>query len=115
MAAAVWALRVVFVDQQAAGNVAWMARSPSLEDLGWANVDVLLGVDCLPLLEWGRGHMNGFDEEDCDYVFASASRSLEFHRQALTGEKPDIRLLLGFRIISVHKSLVTCDDVPDPL
>ena len=50
-----WALRVVFVDQQAAGNVAWMARSPSLEDLGWANVDVLLGVDCLPLLEWGRG------------------------------------------------------------
>ena len=56
-------------------------------------------VDCLPLLKQSRGHMIGLDEEDCDYLFGSAIRSLEFHRWGLTCKKPDWRLLLGFRVI----------------
>ena len=42
---------VVVLDQQTAGAVVWTTCTPSLEDLGQANVDVPLGVDCLPLLE----------------------------------------------------------------
>ena len=58
----------------------WTPRSPSLEDVGQANVDVPLGVICLPLLERGKGHMTGFGEEDCEHLIGSASRYLEFHR-----------------------------------
>ena len=70
------------------GAVVWTTCSQSLKDLGQANVDVPLGIACLPLLEQGRGHMTK-DGKDCDYLFGSASRSLEFHRWALTWEKPD--------------------------
>ena len=42
---------VLVVKQQAAG-----AFARCLEDLGQANVNVPLGVDCLPLLEQERGH-----------------------------------------------------------
>ena len=62
-----------------AGLIVWMSCSPSLEDLGQANVDVPLGVNCRPLLERGKGHMTGFGEEDCDHLMGSASRYLEFH------------------------------------
>ena len=55
----------------------WTPCSPSLEGLGQANVDVPLGVNCLPLLERGRGHMTGFREEDCDHLIGSASRYLD--------------------------------------
>ena len=75
---------VVVVEQQAAGAVVLTACSPSLEDLRQANADVPVGVDCLPVLELGRWHMTGFGEEDCDYLFGSASRSPESQRWALT-------------------------------
>ena len=39
-----------------------------MEDLGQANVDVPLGVGCLPLLERGKSHTTGFGEEDCGYL-----------------------------------------------
>ena len=92
---------VVVVDQQAAGASVWTVYTPRLEDLGLANVDVPLGLHCLPLLQRGRGHMTGFGEEDCNYPFGRASRSLEFQRWALTWEKPDLRLLLGFQVIII--------------
>ena len=57
------------VVQQAAGAVVWTACSLSLKDLGQANVDVPPGVDSLCLHEQGRGHMTGFGEEDCKYLF----------------------------------------------
>ena len=79
----------VVVEQQAAGAVVWTTCTPSLQDLGQANVDVPLGVDRLPLLQRDRGNMTGFHEEDRDHLFGSASRSLEFHRWALTWKKPD--------------------------
>ena len=63
MAAAVWALCVVVVEQQTVGAVFRMVCSPSLGDLGQANVDVPLSVDCLPLLEQGRGHITESGEE----------------------------------------------------
>ena len=91
----------------------WTTCSPSLEDLGKANVDVQLGVDSLPLLERGSSQMTGFGKEDCDYLIGSASRYLEFHSWVLTGEKTDLRLLLDFWVILVvYKSLVTRDDLP---
>ena len=55
--------------------------------MGQANVDVPLGVDRLPLLERGRGHMTGSGEEDCGYLIGSAAGYLEFHSSTLTGEK----------------------------
>ena len=42
---------IVVVEQQAAGAGVWTAYTPSLKDLGQANVDVPLGVDYLLLLE----------------------------------------------------------------
>ena len=71
------------VEQQAAGAVVWTKCSQSLEDL-WAAkiVDVPPGIDGFPLLQRGRGDMTEFDEEDCDYLMESASRSLEFHQWA---------------------------------
>ena len=33
------------------------------------NVDVPVGVHCLPLLERGNGHITGFGEEDSEYLF----------------------------------------------
>ena len=77
----------VVVEQQAVGTVVWMACTPSLEDLGQANVDVPLGITRLPILERGGGHVADFGE-DCDCLFESASQFLEFHRWALTSEKP---------------------------
>ena len=79
----------VVVEQQAAGAVVWTTCTPSLQDFGQANVDVPLGVDRLPLLEWDRGHMTGSGEYDRKNLSGSASRSLEFHRWALTWEKSD--------------------------
>ena len=55
---------VVMAEQQAAGASVWTSCAPSLEDLEQANVDVPLGVDCLPLLKRNRGHVTGFGEED---------------------------------------------------
>ena len=72
------------VVQQVAGAVVWTACGLSLEDLGQTNVDVPLGVDCLLLLERGRGHMNRFGKEDRGHLFGCASRSLEFHERSLT-------------------------------
>ena len=43
--------------------------------------------------------------------FGSASQSLEFHRR-VTLENADWRLPLDFRVILIHKSLVTRNDVP---
>ena len=54
---------VVVVEQQAAGAVVWTACSPHLKDIGQANVNMPLGVDCLPLLEWNRGRMTEFGED----------------------------------------------------
>ena len=79
----------VVVEQQAVGTVVWMACTPSLEDLGQANVNVPLIGDCLPLPERNRGHMTGLGEEGLDRLFRSASRFLEFYRWVLTWEKPD--------------------------
>ena len=62
------------------GSFVWTPCSPSLKGLGQANVDVPLGVNCLPLLEQGRCHMTGFGGEYCDHLIGSASRYLEFHR-----------------------------------
>ena len=72
-----------------AGLFVWTPCSPSLEDLGQANVDVPLGVNCLPVPERGRGQGTGFGEEDCNHLIGSASRYREFHRRALTREKSD--------------------------
>ena len=80
---------VVVVEQLAAGAVVRTACTPSLRDLGQANDAVLLGVDYHLLLEWDRGNMTGFGEEDRDRLFGKASRSLEFYRWALTWKKPD--------------------------
>ena len=44
--------------------------------LGQANVNVPVGVDCLPLLERGRGHMTGFGEEGYDCLYRSAFQCL---------------------------------------
>ena len=42
---------IVVVGHQAGDAAVWMACASILEDLGKADVDVPLGVDCLPLLE----------------------------------------------------------------
>ena len=84
MAAAVWTLAFSWWNSK--------PQAPSFgrpKDLEQANVDVPLGVDCLPLLKRNRGHVTGFGEEDRDYLFGGASRSLKFHKWALTGEKSD--------------------------
>ena len=80
---------IVVVGHQAGDAAVWMACASILEDLGKADVDVPLGVDCLPLLERGSVHVTRFGEGDCDYLIGNASRYLEFNRWALTGGKTD--------------------------
>ena len=58
---------LVVVEQEAAGAGVWTVCTPGLKDLGQANVDVPLGVDCLPLPERDRGHMTEFGEGDRDH------------------------------------------------
>ena len=82
---------VVVVEQQAVVAVVLTPCAPSLEDLGQATVHAPLGIDCLPLLERGRDRMTGFSGEDCDYLFGSVSRSLEFHGWALIRKKSPLQ------------------------
>ena len=51
----------------AVGHGCWTPCTPSLEDLGQANVDVQLGIGCLRLLGRDRGFMTGSEEEDQDH------------------------------------------------
>ena len=95
-------------------RVLWLSNRPWVLLFGWravqANVDIPLSIVCVPLQEWGRSHMTDFGE-DCNYLFGSASQSLEFHKWALTWEKPDWRLLHGFQVILVSSHLIcTTDD-----
>ena len=60
---------IVVVGHQAGDAAVWMACASILEDLGKADVDVPLGVDCLRLLGWNRGHMTELGEEDRDHLF----------------------------------------------
>ena len=90
-----------------------MACTSGLKDLWQLNVSIPLGIDHLPLLEWDRGHLTRFGEEDCDHLLGSTSLSVEFHRWTVKWEKPDLRLLLGLGVILVYKSLLTLDCVPE--
>ena len=71
------------------GNTRSGPPAPSLEDLGRANVDVPLSIDCVSPAEQNRGHMTGFGETDCDHLLRSDSRVLKFDRWAVTREKPE--------------------------
>ena len=90
-----------------------------------------LGIDCLPLLAWDTDDMNRFGDEDHSHLFGSTSRSLEFHRCALTREKPDWRLVwflghTGFQeygylwwcprpaVTFLHQIFKACDDTTPP-
>ena len=105
---------VVVVVQQAAGAVVWRACTSSLKDLGQPNDDVPVGVGYLPLLEWDRGHMTGFGEEDRNHLFGCASQSLEFHAWLSSGKSPteDCFFVSGSYW---DTSLVTRNSVPDLL
>ena len=83
-------------EQRDAGAVVWTACTPSVEDLGQADVDATLGVGCLPLLERDRGQTIESGEEDLDHLLASASQVLEFHRCALSPELSRIRVCCLF-------------------
>ena len=94
-------------EQQTAGSRVWMARAPSLEDLGQAGVDVPLGGDGLPFLERDRIHMYRFGEDDHGHLFGNASRSLKFHMWASHLEKARLKAtFFHFRVICVYTSPV---------
>ena len=88
MAAAGWALALSWWSSRPWVPLFGRLAVQASKTLGGQNLDVPLRVACLPLLERGRGHMTDFGE-DCDRLFGSASRRLEFHRWALIWEKPD--------------------------
>ena len=86
----------------------WVALAPNFEDLRKTMMHILVYSDCSSVLQRNGGDMAQFSKETGDNFLLCLVWSFEFWGRGLVRKQPNCWLHLGFQIMLINPSFITC-------